>query len=163
MVKAVKVAVARTQILDEGVSHQLVVTARRVSRLFWARYASTCQLAPGEWLVLAALAEIGDVTPSAVSAFTAMDKVKVSRAVSGLTIRGLIKQMTPSRDRRTRVLSLTRKGVAAHSAAARLTCDVEAMLAAGISKVDFAHLQKGLERLNQRVEELSSPGEMDAL
>jgi len=142
--------------LAESFSHQLGVTARRVSQLFANQYDTQCGLNPAEWRVLSVIAEQGTVSPSAVSVASDMDKVRVSRAVASLVQRGLVKQVTDTRDGRVRQLSLTRKGATAHAAAEPLTRKLEAALADGMSKADFAALRKALSLLDAQASKLGN-------
>jgi DNA-binding MarR family transcriptional regulator len=147
--------------LADSFSHQLGVTARRVSQLFAGQYEAHCSLNPAEWRVLSVIAEQGTVSPSAVSVASDMDKVRVSRAVASLVQRGLVKQVTDTRDGRVRQLSLTRKGATTHAAAEPLTRNLETALADGMSKADFAALRKALSLLDAQAAKLSNGAEQD--
>ena len=67
-----------------------------------------------EWRVLAVVGRFGTVSPSTVSEWATMDKVKVSRAAATLVARGLLKQSQDPTDGRARLLRLTRKGTNVH-------------------------------------------------
>ena len=107
--------------------------------------------------MIAVVGRFGTLPPSAVGGATAMDKVKVSRAAAGLVARGLLKQAQDPRDGRGRLLSLTRKGVAAHQGVAPQARELETSLSQGLSRTEWAALQKALERLNAHVLEVGGP------
>lgn len=144
--------------LADSFSHQLGVTARRVAQLFASQYGTQCGLNPAEWRVLSVIAEQGTVSPSAVSAASDMDKVRVSRAVASLVQRGLVRQVTDTRDGRVRQLSLTRKGATAHASAEPLTRKLETALADGMTKADFMALRKALSLLDAQAVKLGGNG-----
>src|SRR4249920_2674610 len=78
--------------LEEFLPYRLSVAANRVSRLFARRYSEAFGLTIPEWRVLATIGRFGSLSPSAVGEWTAMDKVKVSRAAASLVARGLANQ-----------------------------------------------------------------------
>jgi DNA-binding MarR family transcriptional regulator len=116
--------------------------------LFQRRYSAAYGLTIPEWRVLATIGRFGTVSPSAVTEWTAMDKVKVSRAAASLVARGLVKQAQDPRDGRGRLLSLTRKGIAVHQDVVPLARELEASLSHGLSRTEWAALRKALPRLN---------------
>ncbi len=140
--------------LEDFLPYQLSVTANRVSRMFARRYSEDFGLSIPEWRVLAVVGRFGAISPSAVSQWTGMDKVKVSRAAAGLVDRGLVKQVADANDRRARVLSLTRKGIKTHEGVMPMARELEASLAASMSKADWASLQRILGRLSAHVQEV---------
>jgi DNA-binding MarR family transcriptional regulator len=143
--------------LEEFLPYRLSVTSTRISRLFARRYSETFGLSIPEWRVIAVVGRFGTLSPSAVGEWTAMDKVKVSRAASSLVARGLLKQGHDPSDGRGRLLTLTRKGVAVHGGVVPLARELEATLARGLSRSDWAALQKALARLNAHVREIAGP------
>lgn len=143
--------------LEDFLPYRLAVTSNRVSRLFARRYAEAFGISIPEWRVIAVVGRSGTLSPSAVGEQTAMDKVKVSRAAASLVTRGLLKQAQDPQDGRGRLLSLTRKGAAVHQSVVPLARELEASLAAGLSRGEWAALQKALARLNARVQEIEGP------
>ncbi|MBV8397213.1 MAG: winged helix-turn-helix transcriptional regulator [Acetobacteraceae bacterium] len=140
--------------LEEFLPYQLSVTANTVSRLFAKRYAEEYGLSIPEWRVLVVVGRFGTASPSMVSEWAAMDKVKVSRAAATLVARGLLKQTQDPADGRARLLRLTRKGVSVHQGAVPLAQEIEAQLANGLSRSEWSALQKSLTRLTAHVHEL---------
>src|ERR1700733_4430387 len=89
--------------LEDFPPYQLSVAADRVSRLFSRHYSDEYGLTIPEWRVLATIARFGTVSPTAVGEWSAMDKVKVSRAAAGLVTHGLIRQSPDPQDGRGRL------------------------------------------------------------
>src|SRR4249920_3848062 len=79
--------------LEDFLPYRLSVAANRVSRLFARRYSEAYGLGIPEWRVLAMVGRFGTLSPSAVGEWSAMDKVKVSRAAASLVARGLLRQV----------------------------------------------------------------------
>ena len=138
--------------LEEFLPYRLSVTANSVSRLFAKRYADEYGLSIPEWRVLAVVGRFGTASPSMVSEWAAMDKVKVSRAAATLVARGLLKQTQDPADGRARLLRLTRKGTTMHQGAIPLALQLEAQLAEGLTRAEWAALHKALVRLTAHVD-----------
>src|SRR5579862_3706764 len=134
--------------LEEFLPYRLSVAANRVSRLFARRYSQAYGLSIPEWRVLAMIGRFGTLSPSAVGEWTAMDKVKVSRAAAGLVARGLLRQTQDPRDGRGRLLHLTRKGVTIYEGMVPLACELEGQLAEGLSRSEWSALLKALDKLS---------------
>ena len=149
--------------LEDFLPYRLSVTANRVSRLFARRYSEAYGLTIPEWRVLATVGRFGTLSPSAVGEWTAMDKVKVSRAAASLVARGLVRQSADPQVGRGRLLRLTRKGAATHQGVVPLAKELEATLAEGLSRTEWAALNKALVRLNAHVHGIEGPDHGDAV
>jgi DNA-binding MarR family transcriptional regulator len=149
--------------LDDFLPYQLSVAANRVSRLFAQRYSGAYGLTIPEWRVLATIARFGIVSPTAVGEWTAMDKVKVSRAAAGLVAHGLIRQSPDPNDGRGRLLRLTRKGETVHRAVVPMAKSLEAALAEAVGRTQWVALRKALVRLNAHVQSIEGPDHGDAV
>jgi len=137
--------------LEDFLPYQLSVASNRVSRLFAKRYSEAFGLSIPEWRVVAVVGRFGTLSPSAVGEATAMDKVKVSRAAASLVSRGMLKQSPDPLDGRGRKLSLTRKGLTVYQGVVPLARELEANLAEGLSRTEWAALQKAVSRLSVHV------------
>lgn len=147
--------------LEEFLPYRLSVTTNRVSRLFAKQYAERFGLSIPEWRVLAVIGRFGTSSPTAVGEWSAMDKVKVSRAAASLVAKGLLRQTQDPRDGRGRLLRLTRKGTTVHAGVVPLALDIEATLAAGLTRAEWIALNKALVKLNAHVIAIegSDPGD----
>lgn len=143
--------------LEDFLPYQLSVAANRVSRLFSRRYGDAFGLTIPEWRVLATTARFGSISPTAVGEWTAMDKVKVSRAAASLVARGLLRQATDPSDGRGRLLRLTRKGKTMHQGVTPLAIALDHLLAEGLGHARWVALSKALIRLNEHVKTLEGP------
>jgi DNA-binding MarR family transcriptional regulator len=134
--------------LEDFLPYRLSVAASRVSRLFERRYSEAYGLSIPEWRVLAIVGRFDTLSPSAVGEWSAMDKVKVSRAAASLVARGLVRQTQDPRDGRGRLLRLTRRGVTVYEGMVPLACELEGQLAEGLSRSEWNVLLKALDKLS---------------
>jgi DNA-binding MarR family transcriptional regulator len=138
--------------LEDFLPYRLSVAANRVSRLFARRYSQAYGLSIPEWRVLAMVGRFGTLSPSAVGEWTAMDKVKVSRAAASLVTRGILRQTQDPLDGRGRLLRLTRKGTAVHQSMVPMACELEEQLAGGMSRTEWSGLLRALDKLSAHVQ-----------
>ena len=143
--------------LENFLPYRLSVTSHRVARLFAAQYATQFGLTIPEWRVLAVIGRFGTCSPTAVGEFAAMDKVKVSRAAAALVAKGLLRQNQDPNDGRGRLLTMTRKGLTVHTNVVPLARGIEATLADGLTKTEWAALHKALRKLSVHVGDLAGP------
>lgn len=134
--------------LEDFLPYRLSVAANRVSRLFARRYSAAYGLSIPEWRVLAIIGRFETLSPSAVGEWTAMDKVKVSRAAASLVARGLLKQTHDPQDGRGRLLRLTRRGTSVYEGMVPLACELEGQLAERLSRSEWSVLLKALDKLS---------------
>jgi DNA-binding MarR family transcriptional regulator len=143
--------------LEDFLPYRLSVASNRVSRLFARRYSETFGLTIPEWRVLAVVGRFGTLSPGGVGEWTAMDKVKVSRAAASLVARGLLRQSQDPNDGRGRLLRLTRKGGVVHSGVVPLARGLEASLAEAMTRAEWSALNKALVKLNAHVQAIEDP------
>ena len=144
-------------ILDRFVPYRLSVLSNLVSRAFALLYAERFDLAIPEWRVLAVLGTVKSLSAGEVCARTAMDKVRVSRAVRSLMASGLIERNISADDRRRSSLSLTKEGKAIYVEIVPLAHSTEARLLETLTAEEKAQLDHLLAKLQSRADELSGP------
>src|SRR5229473_1961263 len=96
--------------LDHFLPFRLSVLANRVTRAVARVYSRRFQLSAPEWRTMAVLGRFGPMTANSVVERTAMDKVRVSRAVARLLARNRVSRRTDPDDRRRAILDLTPEG-----------------------------------------------------
>ena len=101
--------------LEKFLPYRLSVLAQLVSESLHDLYAQPYGLSVTQWRVMAALGRFAPLTASDVGQRIVMDKVAVSRAVSGLMKRGLVERATDRSDRRRASLKLSARGRAMHA------------------------------------------------
>jgi DNA-binding MarR family transcriptional regulator len=138
--------------LEDFLPHRLSVAADSVSRLVSRFYLTQPGLGMPEWRLLAAIGRFGVLSPTLAGERTSMDKVKVSRAAASLVARGLLRQTKDPSDGRGRLLRLTRKGSAMYASVVPAARNVEATLAAGLTKAEWNALHRALGKLSEHTQ-----------
>ena len=85
------------------------------------------------------------ITAKAITAHSAMDKTKVSRAVAELERRGWLRRSTDPEDRRAENLALTANGLRAYRSIVPLAEDFERALCAQLGERPVARFLAGLD------------------
>lgn len=137
-------------LLERFLPYELSVTANRVSRLFARRYADAFGLAIPEWRCMAVIGRHALISATAIAERTAMDKVKVSRAVGGLLAKGLVRRSPHPADRRLSLLAFTAKGRRIYEQIVPLARRTEAELMEVLGPGDRAALSAMLNRIAAR-------------
>ena len=101
--------------LENFLPYRLSILAQIVSESLHDLYAGPFDLTVTQWRVMAALGRFAPLTASDVGQRIVMDKVAVSRALAGLTKRGLVERATDRSDRRRASLRLSARGRAMHA------------------------------------------------
>ncbi len=134
--------------LDDYLPYRLSVASNQVSRLIARLYQDRFGLSIWQWRVLAILGAQNGLTAGQVASRAAMDKMAVSRALSGLMARALVIRKTSDKDGRARILSLTDTGLNIYNEIAPLAREQEQHLLEGFSVEDVkraAHFLRALE------------------
>jgi DNA-binding MarR family transcriptional regulator len=147
--KASEIGRAEEFRLEDFLPYRLSVAADAVSRLVSRVHLAQPGLGMPEWQVLAALGRFGVLSPTLVGERTSMDKVKISRAAASLAARGLLRQTRNPDDGRGRLVRLTRKGNAMYASVVTTAREVEATLAAGLTKAEWNALHRALGKLSE--------------
>src|SRR6266404_7449262 len=96
--------------LERFLPYRLSVLTNRISTAIARVYVRRFGLGIPEWRVMAVLGRFGAMSANAVCERTAMDKVRVSRAVARLIAGGRLARQIDAVDRRRSVLALTATG-----------------------------------------------------
>ncbi len=145
--------------LDAFLPYRLSIASNLVSRLFARAYAEEFGLTIAEWRVMAVVGADGTASAAAVRARTGMDKAKVSRAVTALLARRLLRRMAHDGDRRVEPLALTDRGRAVFDAIVPRARALEAELAAGLPPAQRAALKAALQHIAARAASLGAEAE----
>jgi DNA-binding MarR family transcriptional regulator len=133
--------------LERFLPYRLSVLTNRISTAIARIYVRRFALTVPEWRVMAVLGRFGPLSANAVCERTAMDKVRVSRAVARLAAAGRLERRTDDADRRRALLELTPRGRAVYGEIGPLALAVEARLLAQLSAADRADLARLLPKL----------------
>lgn len=100
--------------LEHFLPYRLSVLSNTISQTIAAEYEARFGLSVTQWRAMAILGRHDDLAARDVAARSAMDKVAVSRAVSGLVERGFVRRTTAREDKRESRLCLTAAGRRVH-------------------------------------------------
>jgi DNA-binding MarR family transcriptional regulator len=149
--------------LEHFVPFRLSVLANRVTRSVARVYARRFQLSAPEWRTMAVLGRFGPMTANSVVERTAMDKVRVSRAVARLLAHERITRRTDPDDRRRAILDLTAEGRAVYSAIVPMVLAVESELLGMLAAEERRQLGEILDKLEQGTAEEAGAEEEEDL
>lgn len=144
--------------LDRFLPYRLSVLASRTSRTLARRYRERFGLSIAEWRVMAVLGWREGLSASEIAERTAMDKVKVSRAITRLEQRKLLARSRDPSDRRISRHRLTAAGRAVYGQVVPLARAFEEHLLAVLTTEERRLLFALLDRLDARIENLAPDG-----
>jgi DNA-binding MarR family transcriptional regulator len=125
-----------------------------VSQSIARAYATRFGITVPEWRVLAVLGRKGRLTANEICDRSAMDKVKVSRAVSRMTASNLIERRTDRTDRRRVILTLSARGRHVYEQIVPYALDIESRLLDALSRSEREQLDTILGKLQSRARDL---------
>ena len=135
-------AAAEGLALERFLPYRLSVLSNRISTAIARVYAKRFRLDIPEWRIIAVLGRFGAMSANAVCERTAMDKVRVSRAVARLIADGRLARRIDAADRRRSVLALTAAGHDIYAEVGPLALAVEARLMTPLDAADRAALDR---------------------
>lgn len=145
--------------LERFIPYRLSVLANTISTALAGAYASRFGLTIPQWRVIAVLARAPGLSAAEVAERTAMDKVAVSRAVTGLARSGRVRRALAARDKRRSVLTLTARGRAVYRRIVPLALAYERRLLAEFSPAEQSQFEALLQRLLKRSWRLGPAGD----
>jgi len=134
--------------LPYRLSYLTNIISRKLARLYSEEFGITAH----EWKILANLNRHPDISAAEVGEKTAMDKVAVSRAVSGLCYKGLVDRKISQQDRRRSVLNMTAEGKKIYGQIEPLVIDYEKALLNTLSPKELSLFDQLLDKLTRHVE-----------
>ncbi|HEX7006211.1 MAG TPA: MarR family winged helix-turn-helix transcriptional regulator [Alphaproteobacteria bacterium] len=147
--------------LDRFLPYRLSVLANTVSSSIARVYARRFGLSVPAWRVMAVLGMAPPLTAGDICGRTAMDKVRVSRAVSRLLRAGLVERRVDEDDRRRAFLTLSRKGRRVYGEIIPLALAAEAQLLAALGDDEARQLDRLIDKLQSRAEDLARQSGVD--
>ena len=132
--------------------YRLSVLSNTVSRKIADLYDREFGLSIWQWRVMAVLGENAGITATEIGQVTAMDKVAVSRAVSGLIDSGHVARKASAEDGRRSILSLTPKGMGVYDKIVPIALGAERDLVETLSAAEREQLARLMEKLAKTAE-----------
>lgn len=140
--------------LGAFIPYRLSVLSNVISTAIAGAYAERFKLTIPEWRVMAVLGLEPGISAAEVAERTAMDKVAVSRAVSGLLRSRRVQRDFSDTDKRRSVLKLSRAGEAVYARVIPFARRYEQQLLENFSESERAQLDSVLDRLIERARTL---------
>ena len=132
-----------------GISNRLT---RRAAELYGKRF----NLSAPEWRIIAVLGHQGAISGAGLIAETAMDKVRVSRAIAKLLKAGLITRDTDPGDRRRAILALAGPGGELFQQIIPLIQDADAEMMTALSDAERGALSEVLAKIEGYLKRIAS-------
>jgi DNA-binding MarR family transcriptional regulator len=133
--------------LERFLPYRLSVLSNRVSQDIAALYSKRFALGITEWRVMAVLGHEHNLSANQVAERTAMDKVAVSRAVSGLLEKKILIRQTDPADGRRSSLKLSAKGYSVFDQIVPLALTLERQILASLAPAEQTQLLAILDKL----------------
>jgi DNA-binding MarR family transcriptional regulator len=138
--------------LERFLPIRISVLGNRLTRAVARVYAQRFHMTAPEWRTMAVLGRYGAMTSNGVAEYTAMDKVRVSRAVARLLASDRITRDTDPQDRRRAILDLSTEGRAVYEQIVPLALAVEAELVSSLTAEERAVLDDVIRKLEAQTE-----------
>ena len=132
--------------LKDFLPYRLSIVTNRISASFARLYSEKFNLSIPEWRVMAVLGQQPGLSADEVCSETEMDKVPVSRAVSKLLDKGLLRREFSGRDRRRSILCLSEAGYGMYAQIVPLALSYEAELKAVLTPREQSQLENLLKK-----------------
>lgn len=133
--------------LERFLPYRLSVLTNTISRNLARVYARRFDLSVPEWRVMAVLGRFPDLSAAEVAERSAMDKVRVSRAVARLLRRGRLHRSSDGGDRRRSMLRLSPQGQAIYRQIVPLALAYQSELLSALTPAERLELDRLLDRL----------------
>jgi len=144
--------------LEEFLPYRLTTVSSEVGRGLARLYATRFGLTVSEWRVIAVIGRCPGASAQTVCNMTAMDKVRVSRAVSRLMGARRVHRQTDPEDRRRSKLYLSDEGAEIYNQIVPAARAFEAQLLDDFTPEEAKTLDQLLEKLRRRMGQLSANG-----
>ena len=138
--------------LDDFLPYVMSNLADSISAELSTIYVQQHDLTTTQWRVLANLAQHRSLTAREIVKLTALEKTKISRAVSGLGKRGLLNQSRAEGDSRSKDLSLTESGRELYQSIVPKVLKWEQELLDCLSSGEYRDLMYLLEKLKLQLQ-----------
>jgi DNA-binding MarR family transcriptional regulator len=140
---------APTFAIEQFLPFRLSVLSNRLTRAAARVYSRRFRLSAPEWRTMAVLGRYGAMHANSVVDRTAMDKVRVSRAVARLTAAGHLTRRVDPTDHRRAILDLTPEGASTYHQIVPWLRAVQEEILAGLDSGERNFLEQVLFKLEQ--------------
>ncbi|MDE2229290.1 MAG: winged helix-turn-helix transcriptional regulator [Alphaproteobacteria bacterium] len=146
----VEIQTAPAFAIEQFLPFRLSVLSNRLTRAAARVYSRRFRLSAPEWRTMAVLGRYGAMNANSVVDRTAMDKVRVSRAVARLTAAGHITRRIDPADHRRAILDLTAQGTTTYQQIVPWLRAVQDEILTNLNTEERSALEHVLSKLEQR-------------
>jgi DNA-binding MarR family transcriptional regulator len=149
---------------EEFLLFRLSSVARRVASACADVYFTEFGISVSEWRLMAQIGRFGSISAKDIAEIISMDRVAISRAAAKCLAEGLIREDTHPQDRRSKVLSFTRKGAALYKTIIPRACELANTIEAGLSKAEAKMFRSLLDKVEISIDRIraTAAGASDA-
>ena len=140
--------------LTNFIPYQLSVLSNKISQGIAKYYREQHDITISEWRVLAILSDVNNQTAKELTERSHMDKVRISRTMKLLELKGLVSERTCKKDARARRYNLTINGRQLINEVKPKALEFEKRLISSLSEGEITIFQKCISTLNQQVDKL---------
>jgi DNA-binding MarR family transcriptional regulator len=133
--------------VDSSLFFKLVRVVNLTARPFHDSVSRQNQLSLNEWRVMVVLASHPGVSATDICELTGLDKMSVSRALTGLDKRGRLRRKDDPEDQRKTLLTLSPDGRKLFARIGALAKEREADLFKGLKSTELAQMNATLDKL----------------
>ena len=133
--------------LERYLPYRLSILSNKVSGIIAETYKNKFALSVTEWRIMAVLGEYPGISADEVSAKTQIEKSILSRAISRLLQRNLIRRGIDENDRRRSILALTDTGLSVYDDIVPVSYDYEQMLLECFNEQEREEFSRLIDRL----------------
>jgi DNA-binding MarR family transcriptional regulator len=141
---------------EEFLLFRLSSVSRRVASACADVYFTEFGITVSEWRLMAQIGRFGTISAKDVAEIISMDRVAISRAAAKCLEEGLIRETTHPHDRRSKVLSFTRKGAALYKAIIPRACQLANTIEAGLSATESRMFKSLLDKVEKSLDQIRS-------
>ncbi len=141
--------------LDNFLPYKLIQTSEQVSESLATLYKKEFGITRSEWRIIANLAARENVIARDLSEITKLDKVKVSRTLTILEDKQLIKRTKSENDLRASKIELTEKGLDLYQHIVPRAMAWESQILDGLTATQYRDLCQTLDALRKSVATLT--------
>lgn len=135
--------------LDNFLPYKLIQTSEQVAESFAELYQKEFGITRSEWRIIANLAASENVIARDLSEITKLDKVKVSRTLTILEEKALIKRTKSADDLRASKIELTEQGLELYQHIVPRAMEWESKILDGLTATQYRDLCQTLDALRK--------------
>jgi DNA-binding MarR family transcriptional regulator len=141
---------------EEFLLFRLSTVSRRVANACAEIYFDEFGLSVPEWRIMAQIGRFGAISAKDIAEKISMDRVAISRAAAKCLAEDLIYELPHPDDRRSKILSFTRKGKALYRAVIPRACELANVIESGLTKSEAKTLKALLDKLDGSIATITS-------